>query len=413
MDHRRGARSTRGRARRIGVTACYPPAVASTVFLHPKDARAVAQGHPWVYREAIAEKPSKLRPGQVVEVAAPGRPFLARGIYEPGSAIAVRVWTRNEDERIDEPMIVERLRAAAKLRETLRIPERTDAYRVANAEGDSLPGMVVDRFGDWLALTLQSEALREWAEPIVAALGHAVPARGVYLKMGEESALVAGERCPGEIEVSEPAVRMLVAPGAAGKPGLFPDLREARAAIAPVARGRTLLNLFAHTGAFSATAARAGAARVVSVDLSSRYLELARRNVELNAPGFAAHETVAGDVFETLRRFAKDERRFDVVVCDPPSFSTSKATGAFSVRDDYRPLVRGALRVLAPGGVVCFSTNFRGVTREQFLRTLHDGAEMEGVTLRLLTVIGQPADFPVPPIMPEAAYLNFAVCATA
>ena len=385
--------------------------MASTVFLHPKDARAIAQGHPWVYREAIAEKPSKLRPGQVVEVAGPGRPFLGRGLYEPGAAIAVRVWTRRDDERIDEPMIVERLRAAASLREAMRIPERTDAWRVANAEGDGLPGIVVDRFGDWLALTLQSDALRTWAEPIVASLARAVPARGVYLKIGDESALVSGERCPDEIEVREPAVRMLVSPGAPGKPGLFPDLREARAAIAPALRGRSLLNLFAHTGAFSAAAAAAGAKEIVSVDLSGRYLETARRNVELNAPGFSAHETVAGDVFETLRRFAKDERRFDVIVCDPPSFSTSKSTGAFSVRDDYRPLVRAALRVLAAGGIACFSTNFRGVTRDQFLRTLHDGAEMEGVALRVLTVLGQPADFPVQPLMPEAAYLHFAICA--
>lgn len=383
----------------------------STVFLHPKDARAIALGHPWVYREAIAEKPAKLKPGQVVEVAGPGRPFLARGIYDPGAAVAVRVWTRRDDERIDEPMIVARLSAAAALRETLRIPGRTDAWRVANAEGDGLPGVVVDRFGEWLTLTLQSDALRSWAEPIVAALARAVPARGVYLKIGEESALVSGKPCPDEIEVREPAVRMLVAPGAPGKPGLFPDLREARTAVAQIAGGRRMLNLFAHTGAFSAAAAAAGAAEIVSVDLSPRWLDLARRNVELNATGYSAHETVAGDVFETLRRFGKDERRFDVVVCDPPSFSTSKSTGTFSVRDDYRPLVRAALRVLAPGGVACFSTNFRGVTREQFLRTLHDGAEMEGVTLRLLTVLGQPVDFPVPPLMPEAAYLHFAICA--
>src|SRR5262245_63964175 len=113
MDHSRGGRSTRARGQGILAPCCYPPPVASTVFLHPKDARAIAQGHPWVYREAIAEKPSKLRPGQVVEVAGPGRPFLARGLYDPGSAIAVRVWTRKDDERIDEPMIVERLRAAA------------------------------------------------------------------------------------------------------------------------------------------------------------------------------------------------------------------------------------------------------------------------------------------------------------
>jgi 23S rRNA G2069 N7-methylase RlmK/C1962 C5-methylase RlmI len=99
-----------------------------------------------------------------------------------------------------------------------------------------------------------------------------------------------------------------------------------------------------------------------------------------------------------------------VALCDPPSFSSSKKSGTFSVKDDYRPLVRATLRVLEPGGVACFATNFRGVTREQFLRTLHDGAEMENVALRVLTVLGQPADFPVLPVMPEASYLHFVVC---
>jgi 23S rRNA (cytosine1962-C5)-methyltransferase len=386
--------------------------VASTVFLHPKDSRAIGQGHPWVYREAIAEKPAKLRPGQVVEVAGPGRPFLGRGIYDPGSSIAVRIWTREEDERIDETLLVRRLAAAVRLREATGVPERASAWRVVNAEGDGLPGVVVDRFGDWLALTLQTEALRDWAEPLVAALLRAVESRGVYVRTDEQTVLVAGEPCPDEFEVREPSVRCLVSPAAPGKPGLFPDMREARAALAPMVAGRRFLNLFAHTGAFSATAAAAGASEIVSVDLSSRYLATARRNVELNAPGFPAHETIAGDVFETLVRFAKDGRKFDVIVCDPPSFSSSKKSGAFSVREDYRPLVRASLRVLEPGGLACFATNFRGVTREQFLRLIHDGAEMERADVRVLTVLGQPVDFPVLPVMPEASYLHFAVCAT-
>jgi 23S rRNA (cytosine1962-C5)-methyltransferase len=381
------------------------------VFLHPKDSRAIAQGHPWVYREAIAEKPKNLRSGQACDVAGPGRPFIGRGIYDGGSSIAVRVWTREDGVRVDEPLIEMRLRAAAALRERLRLSERTDAYRLVNAEGDGVPGVVVDRFGEFLAVTLQTDALRDWAERIVAALSRAVPARGIYLRTDEESVLVSGEPCPDEFEVREPATRCLVSLAAPGKPGLFPDMREARVALGPLVRGRRFLNLFAHTGAFSATAAAAGAEEVVSVDLSGRYLATARRNVELNAPGFAAHECVSGDVFESLSRFAKDHRAFDVVLCDPPSFSSSKKSGAFSVREDYRPLVRAALRVLEPGGIACFSTNFRGVAREQFLRTLHDGAEMQNRALRVLTVLGQPADFPVLPVMPEAAYLHFAVCA--
>ena len=239
-------------------------------------------------------------------------------------------------------------------------------------------------------------------------------ARGVYLQGSDESRLLAGERCPAEFEIREPAGRFLVSPAAPGKTGLFTDMREARALLAPLCRGKRFLNLFAHTGAFSGAAAAAGAASIVSVDLSARYLAVASRNVGLNAAGASVeHETVAADAFDVLRRFAGDGRRFDVLVCDPPTFSSSKSSGAFSVKDQYRPLVRASLRVLEAGGLAAFATNFRGLDRDQFLRLIHDAAELDRVDVRVLTVLGPPADHPVDPALPEGGHLHFALCARA
>lgn len=383
------------------------------VHLHPKDARAVAQGHPWVYREAVAERPRDLKSGEIVEVKSPGREYLATGIADPASGVYVRVWTREPGERIDGALITRRLREAAALRETAGIPARTDAYRVANAEGDLLPGVVVERWGEWASVTLHTDSLQRWTDAIVDAVAEVVPSKGVYLRNDDGNRLARGEPCPDWFEVKEPTGRFLVQLSMPGKPGLFTDMREVRVALAPLVTGKRFLNLFAYTGAFSGMAAAAGASEIVSVDLSRAFLDVAARNVERNAPGFARHETVAADVFETLRRFADEKRRFDVVLSDPPTFSSSKASGAFTVKDHYRPLVRAALRVLEPGGLLVAATNSRGIDREAFVRMIHDAGEMERADLRVLAVLGQPADYPAPALMADGRYLSVVLCGTA
>jgi 23S rRNA (cytosine1962-C5)-methyltransferase len=151
----------------------------------------------------------------------------------------------------------------------------------------------------------------------------------------------------------------------------------------------------------------------VSVDLGQRYLETAARNVALAERPECRHEVLVADVFDTLRDFARSGRRFDAVLCDPPTFSSSRRSGAFSVKERYRPLVRASLRVLEPGGLLACATNWRGIGRDAFLRLLADAAHAEGVDLRVLTVLGQPVDHPVLPSFPEAAYLHFALCSTA
>ena len=156
-------------------------------------------------------------------------------------------------------------------------------------------------------------------------------------------------------------------------------------------------------------AARAGATEVLSVDLSAPHLDVARRNVELTCPGYAAHEVEVADVFDSLTTLARRGRTFDAVLIDPPTFSSSKRSGSWSVKDHYRPVVRAALRTLAPGGLLICATNWRGINREQFLRLIHDGAHTESVDLRVLEVHGQPADYPVLPVLPETAYLHVVV----
>jgi 23S rRNA (cytosine1962-C5)-methyltransferase len=374
------------------------------VRIHAKDARAVAQGHPWVYRQAIVERPKGLRVGEVVDVATAETDFVARGLYDPTASVAVRVWTRERGERFDAALVARRTRDAVAARERLGIPARADAWRAVHGEADRLPGVIVDRWGPYATITLQGDAVRRHERTIVDGVVAALEVEGVYLHDDERARPVTGNAFPEELLVREPTGRFLVHLTTPGKPGLFTDMREVRVALAQHLRGRSFLNLFAHTGAFSAAAAGAGASEVVSVDLSRPYLEIARRNVETNAPG-ARHELVGSDVFEALRRFASEGRRFDVVLADPPTFSSSKASGAFSVRDDYRSLARASLRVLAPGGLLVAATNSRTMEDDAFLRLLHDAAEMERAHLRVVELMGQPADHPSLAMVPETRHL--------
>jgi len=388
-----------------------------SVEIGKKDARAIARGHPWVYRQALSRRPKGLSSGDAVDISTQIRPFLGRGLYDAESGVAVRVFTRRDDEPIDRALFARRFESALQVRQAAGVAAQTDAYRLVNAEGDRFPGLLVDRFGDWLSVTYQTRALEPWTDDIADALIGAVSCEGIYLHDASGVRLLHGTPCPDELVVSEPTLRARVFPGApggagrAGKSGLFTDMREVRVLLAPMLAGRRVLNLFAHTGAFSAAAARAGAAEVTSVDLSGPYLQVAEQNVELSSPGYAAHTALKSDAFDALTKFAREERTFDAVVIDPPSFSASRRSGTFNIRERYRPLVRSAIRVLAPHGLLLCATNFRGIGRDDFMHLIHDAADADETDLRILAVLGQPVDHPIVSAFPESAHLQVVLAA--
>ena len=380
------------------------------VVLRKQHVRAITRGHPWVYRQAVAGKLRGVSDGDPVEVVTENGGFVGRGLAAPSESTVVRMLTREQGEALDDALFARRIEAANDLRTRARVPDVTDAYRLVNAEGDRVPGLLADRHGDWVTLTLQTAALRSWTRALVAGVRGVTDAKGIYVRDERGCRLAEGAAAPERVVVHEPTIRALAMPAAATKSGIFSDMRDVRIALAPLTTGRRVLNLFAHTGAFSAAAARAGAARVVSVDMSGPYLGLARENVELSAPGYERHETVKADVFDWLRKRRTDDERYDVVIVDPPTFSGSRSSGAFNVRDRYRPLVRAALRALADDGVLVCATNFRRLGREDFLHMLHDAFDAERSDVRVLRVMGQAADHPVVPAFPEGAHLHVAIC---
>ena len=285
------------------------------------------------------------------------------------------------------------------------LASRHTAFRLVNEQPDGLPGVCVDRYGDFATLSVSSdeawERRGELAEHLVG-LG----ARGVYLKVRVRADVrrlcpsevappepIAGERASAPLVVSEYDLRWTVALDQGLSTGLFVDQRENRRLVRDLAPGARVANLFCYTGAFTVAAARGGARHVTSVDLSRRALEVLRDNCALNGCDDSRHRIVRADVVDWLRRACRARERYDLVVLDPPTFGT-RGRGTFSVSGCYRTVARDVLRLLAPGGRLLAVTNHRKTTLSAFRRLLHAAARDAGREIAQLKDLHSPLDCP-------------------
>jgi len=310
-----------------------------------------------------------------------------------------------------------RLGSLARMREALadagcrRFPlcAENDTFRVVNDLGDGLPGVCVDRYGDFAVLSLASDEANAHAQSLSDLL-HEFGARGVYVKRRAKADLrremqqelapktpSAGEAVPPELVVHEGAVRFRVTLDDGLSCGLFLDQRENRARIAALAGGQRVLNLFCYTASFSVYAALAGAEHVTSVDLSGHALARARENFSLNGLDPTAHAFVQTDAIEWLARAGKRGESFGLVVLDPPSFATSGKRKTFRVADDYEHALRLALGVLAPGGRILAVTNHRKTSVAAFRKLAHEAARAAGREITQLKDLPSPLDCPPGP----------------
>ncbi len=375
----------------------------------------VRAGHPMIFREALGPRAIPGEAGDAVELLDGEGQFIAHGLFDPTGVVAVRVVTRDPDQRIGPELFQERVRGAVQRRKHL-VPAGLGAYRVINAEGDGVPALTVDRYGDYLVAQIFSSAIERHLPAIYDALEAELSPKAIYAQSRQRpqagdgpqapASLQRGELAPVELEVVEEGLRFLVDVTAPLGTGLFLDLRRGRTLVGSLAKGRRFLNLFSYTGAFSVHAARGGASEVVAVDLSQRAHARARRNFEINALGAVPHDPIAGDAFKVLARFAERGRRFDLAVVDPPSFAQGKA-GVFSVQKDYPELVEATLRVCEPGALVAFVSNTLRVQPAELDRAIGVGAYRAGREVRIVERVGLPADFPLPAGYLDGHYLKF------
>ena len=383
-------------------------------------ATSLRNGHPYLFRDALGSRPLQQSSGDLVEILDPAGEFVAKGLYDPHGPIAVRVVTRDPSGIFDGETIHRRVETARRLREQLLPADGSDCFRVLHNEGDGIPSVTVDKYGDYLVAHLYSSSMEPLRDALYDALEDVWQPKSIYEQKRykpqagdgprEPAQLVRGQVAPVEIEVNEGGTKFVVDVTAPLGTGLFTDLREGRKAIASYASGRRVLNLFSYTGAFSVWAAKAGAREIVSVDLAPKAHARARRNLTANGLDEAKHEFIAGDAFKVLYKMGERQRLFDLIILDPPSFAQAKGK-TFSVQKDYRELVEAALAVAAPGALMAAVSNTKKISAEEIDRAIGDAAVRQRRQVRVVERRGLPPDFPVPAGFIDGHYLKFFLCA--
>jgi 23S rRNA (cytosine1962-C5)-methyltransferase len=313
--------------------------------------------HPWVFSQAITRIPDGLQPGEPVKVTTENEEFLALGYFGSYSQIAVRIWGYDEDETVDGPFFERRIERAYGLRRKYVENSGTDAYRLVNGENDYLPGLIVDKYADYLVVQFHTKGIEAWKEQIIEALQSVLDPKGIYErsdvavrkieKLDPNRGLLRGD-VPDLITIRENGFSFLVDVKGGQKTGFFLDQRDKRQAFSKYTKDRALLNCFAYTGGFSVYGLAGGAGRVVSVDTSAGALELARENIRINGLDTKKCEFVCEDV----KRFLRNEPdRFDALVLDPPAFIKDRHKRNEGIAG-YKSINEMALRCLNPEGIL-------------------------------------------------------------
>ncbi len=368
--------------------------------------------HPWIFSGAIQRIEGKPEEGDVVTVYTNDRQFIARGHVQVGS-IAVRVLTF-KDEPVDQQFWERRIATAFDLRERTGISSREDnnTYRLVHGEGDNLPGLIIDIYGDTAVMQAHSVGMHvnrmDIAEAVKKSLGERI--KNIYYKsdttlpykadISKDNGYIMGGNA--SCISTEYGLKFHIDWLRGQKTGFFVDQRENRALLEKYAKGRKLLNMFCYTGGFSIYALRGGAEIVHSVDSSSKAIDLTNANAELNFPGDTRHTAYAEDAFDFLDRMGNN---YNLIILDPPAFAKHRD----SLRNaliGYRRLNAKAIEKIQPGGILFTFSCSQVVSKENFRTAVFTAAAMAKRNVRILHQLTQPADHPVSIYHPEGEYLK-------
>ena len=393
--------------------------MTGTVYLKRKRARPVLQRHPWIFSGAVERVTGGPADGDLVDVRDAGGNWLARGTFNRRSQIRVRLLTWRQDEAIDGSFWRRRLTQAVAARRLLAADPATTAYRLVHAESDFLPGLIVDRYGEWLVVQFLTLGVERRRDALTAALLDVVDGvRGLYDRsdvdvwaqegLPPRSGLLWGEEPPEPLVVLENGLRFAVDVRRGHKTGFYLDQRESRARLVPFCAGAEMLDAFSYAGGFGVYAAWGGAARVTLVDSSAVALDLARRNFALNGLETPV-EYVEGDVFSVLRGYRAQGRRFDLVVLDPPKFAHHQREVQRAARA-YKDINLLAFQLLRPGGIL-FTFSCSGAISADLFQKIVFGAAVDAVReAQIIGRLSQGSDHPVALTFPEGAYLKGLIC---
>ena len=387
----------------------------NSVILKRGRDKNLLQRHPWIFSGAIERVEGSPGVGETVTVCSFDRKPLAQAAWSPQSQIAVRVWSFNPETMIDAAFFRTKLKNAFAARRNIN----SNAVRLVAAESDGLPGLIIDRYADWIVCQFLSTGSEYWKDTIVELLQEFFPDLSIYersdVSVREKEGLpsrcgvLAGAEPPDQVEIAENGMRLLVDIKAGHKTGYYLDQRDSRLAVRNWAEGRDVLNCFSYTGGFGVAALLGGAKHVLQMDSSEPALDIARKNAGLNGLDPVASEYICGDVFKELRRFRDSRRDFDLIILDPPKFIESRSQLEGGARG-YKDINLLAFKLLRPGGLL-FTFSCSGLMEMPlFQKIVADSALDAGRNAQILAVLNQSPDHPIALNFPEGAYLKGLLC---
>jgi 23S rRNA (cytosine1962-C5)-methyltransferase len=380
--------------------------------------KSLLRRHPWIFSGAVARVDGDLQPGRTVDILSDKGQFLARGAYSPASQIRARAWTFDPLETIDADFFQRRIQKAIAKRAPLNLDNSTDAFRLVHGESDGLPGLIVDRYGNCLVVQFLSTGAEFWRDVISDALVDLTGIKDIYERSDADVRELEGLQPRvgilrgnpnGKVIISEHGLHFSVDIAGGHKTGFYLDQRRNRNRVRELAKGRDVLDCFCYTGGFSLNALAGKVKSVLSVDSSEEALKLLEENIVMNSLPVEKTATLAGDIFQVLRRFRDEGRSFDMVILDPPKFAPTAAQAEKASRG-YKDINLLALKLLRPGGLLVTFSCSGGVDADLFQKIIAGAALDAGAEASILERLSQDGDHPISLNFPEGSYLKGLIC---
>lgn len=393
--------------------------MTARLFLAKGREKSLLRRHPWVFSGAVTRVEGNAASGETIDVCDFQGKWLARAAFSPQSQIRARVWTFDQQEAVDRDFFINRLQTAQQWRTWLAERDDLTGYRLIAGESDGMPGITIDRFQNFIVLQLLSAGAEYQRANLLAALQHCYPECSIYdrsdvavrKKEGLPLAqgLVLGDEPPALLPIREHGMQILVDIKEGHKTGFYLDQRDSRLAARRFSANAKVLNCFSYTGAFAVSALMGGCEHVISVDTSQAALDVARQNVELNQLDLSKAEFVRDDVFQLLRKYRDEGRKFDFIIMDPPKFVENKSQLAGACRG-YKDINMLAMNLLNSGGILLSFSCSGLMPIELFQKILADAAIDAGRDVQFIEQYRQAADHPVIASYPEGLYLKGFAC---
>jgi len=385
-----------------------------TVKIKPKFIKEIKSGYPLILKDAIQNLNDVREEGTIIKVVDEKNNFVGKGYYGKQNKGYGWILTRKESEQINQSFFESKIKSALHKRKQFYKSSDTTAFRVVNGEGDGLGGLIIDYYDGYYVVSWYSEGIYTFRDEIIAALQKVANFKGIYEKKRfdtkgkyiEGDDFVAGERGEFPLIVKENGVNFAVYLNDGAMVGVFLDQRNVRKQIRDkYAKGRTVLNMFSYTGAFSVFAALGGASKTTSVDLANRSLSKTIEQFSVNEVDYEAQDIIVEDVFLYFKYAAKKKMKFDMVVLDPPSFARSKKY-TFSAAKDYKNLLKETIAITENNGIIVASTNCSAFDMKKFKGFIDTAFKEMNGKYKILEEHSLPEDFRTIDQFKEGDYLK-------